>query len=348
MRRLLSIAIALFLGCSGEAPRVASPPSAEGSPREESPRTTVGIADWVVDPAAARIHASALEAHVGGRFDESAAGFQEALNLSPYFTAVRFNLARAQARRGELDVAARLVRRVLEEDLPAFRARVREEPDLQGLGDRLDVDFEGLARAYRAAASSGTAVFTQQSKRMGDALHLRVRAGFYDHETRRFVPAADWFHHREPWEEYFPTFAGAVVVGDSSVLTLFVNSQPNHGIRKAWVEERELMTGARLARARVATGGYEQLFQVRLGWADGVPLLSAEDPEGMFGPAEIPRFRTPGDDVRLSGTVDPFGTTQGLTLSRSLESASQTARELPRGLERAWREVGEHSYRDEL
>lgn len=316
----------------------------------ESSQPALGVDRWHVVPEAHRLNQRALLAHRAGHFEDSAEGFNQVLATAAHYTAARFNLACAQARLGLLDAAWISIRRVLHEDLRGFLQRVRQDPDLTALRNRhgaaLRAYVQDLELRYDHAESSGLPVFRAARSLRGGSLRWRVRPGYYLADARRFVAASQWITFREPSARSgdFESFVGAVAVGANSVMALFVNNQPNHGIASAWVEERDLVTGGRLAAAPLDTGPYGQLFTIHLGWAEGRPVVKVQDPDGWTPYASVPRFRdAEAAEGRSSGAVDPFGAP-----SPRLRPArgSRSPETLPPGLRRAWSDAAWYTVPD--
>ena len=113
----------------------------------------------------------------------------------------RFNGACASSRLGKIRAAAKELRALLREDLPRFRRRFFDDPDLETLrasedGKALAGYIDRVAKEYVAALGRGAPAFMYKEREgeIGDYDDQRyqtpyydLRIGVYDHEAKRFV-----------------------------------------------------------------------------------------------------------------------------------------------------------------
>jgi len=163
----------------------------------------VGWAEVPLPPSAeaSRRNARALALHRKGDYAGALAGFEATLAVEPGHIWARYNRACALARLGRVRESAAIVRVLLHEDLPEFRRRMLDDPDLASMraapeGAELLASLPELAVAYADALARGAPAFVYVERDGWTGGELRkaripytdLRIGVYDHATRRFVP----------------------------------------------------------------------------------------------------------------------------------------------------------------
>lgn len=208
----LGLACVAFLGCTSPGPRPAPAPEVEvaeaptapspaipaAAPTPSAPEVSPIDIGWTGRPkisrAARTLNKKALAAHREGRFEESRDGFAQALADSPDHDLVRYNLACALSRLGELDAAQRELLTLLHRDLRRFQTRWR--------GAKADADLEALRTSPQAAAIDEALPRLREAY---DRAHdTGVPAYFFAH-TRRyfgFAPGATGDDYDDEYGEF--------------------------------------------------------------------------------------------------------------------------------------------------
>ncbi len=192
------------------AARVA--PSAEpvSAPEEvETPAeapTEALVVGWASDPNGAtrdalQLNEAALKLHAEGDYQGALDGFARAAEASPHYAWPHYNRACALSRLGQTRAAAVELERLLLEDLPTFRTRWRDDPDLEPLresavGKALQRRMPEIEAAYGAALQRGVPAFVYRKRegwkegtsRKPLVPYRDLRIGIYDLQTQRFVP----------------------------------------------------------------------------------------------------------------------------------------------------------------
>lgn len=162
---------------------------------------------WAHDPNqvsddALRLNKAALKLHAEGDYERALSDFEQAAAASPSYAWPRYNRACALSRLGKTKAATVELSRLLQQDLPTYRQRFLDDPDLDNVrasssGKELLRRVPQIEAAYGVALQRGVPAFTYRTRRgwMSGEMNQTplipyrdLRIGVYDLQTRRFVP----------------------------------------------------------------------------------------------------------------------------------------------------------------